>query len=184
MIKAVIALGVPSDFHKNGIFAFGKDNDLPWGKIPEDFKLFREKTMGSVCVMGAKTFQSLPKNLPGRVMVVIGDSSRECFNQSGELPDIIMRSDINWLEVIDIVYPNKDICLIGGLNFVMTNIDKCDEVHINFLMLTADHDTINPSIYINDVELSVFLKNFKFDSGQRIETSVDFCKSIKIGIWK
>ncbi|QBX32640.1 hypothetical protein Asfd1_14 [Aeromonas phage Asfd_1] len=184
MIKAVIALGVPSDFHKNGIFAFGKDNDLPWGKIPEDFKLFREKTMGTVCVMGAKTFQSLPKNLPGRVMVVVGDIKRECRNQAGELPEMIVNQDINWLDSIQNAYPQKDVCLIGGLNFVLSNLNKCDEIHINFLMLKDNHDTINPTIYIHDYTLAEYLEDFPVISSNRIETSVDFCTSIKVGVWK
>jgi dihydrofolate reductase len=49
----------------------GKDGGLPW-KIPEDTKFFRDKTMGSVMIMGRKTFDSFGgKPLPGRLHVVI-----------------------------------------------------------------------------------------------------------------
>lgn len=50
----------------------GKDNDIPW-RIKEDFQYFKDKTMGFPCVMGDKTYDSLPENyrpLPGRENIV------------------------------------------------------------------------------------------------------------------
>lgn len=44
----------------------GKNGTLPW-YIPEDLKHFKEYTAGNVCVMGRKTWDSLPvKPLPNR----------------------------------------------------------------------------------------------------------------------
>lgn len=52
----------------NGVI--GKDNDLPW-HIPGDLKRFKALTMGSVMIMGRKTFDSLPGVLPGRRHIVL-----------------------------------------------------------------------------------------------------------------
>ena len=52
----------------NGVI--GKDGKLPW-HIPADLKHFREVTMGTPMVMGRKTFDSLPKLLPGRRHIVL-----------------------------------------------------------------------------------------------------------------
>jgi len=52
----------------NGII--GRDNRLPW-RLPADLKRFKALTMGSVLVMGRKTFDSLPGLLPGRRHVVL-----------------------------------------------------------------------------------------------------------------
>jgi dihydrofolate reductase len=52
----------------NGVI--GRDNRLPW-HIPGDLKRFKALTMGSVMVMGRKTFESLPGLLPGRRHVVL-----------------------------------------------------------------------------------------------------------------
>ena len=52
--------------------AIGKNNDIPW-YIKEDFQHFKEKTMGFPCIMGDKTYDSLPdsfKPLPGRENIV------------------------------------------------------------------------------------------------------------------
>jgi dihydrofolate reductase len=52
----------------NGVI--GKDGGLPW-HISADLKRFKALTMGTVLVMGRRTFESLPKLLPGRRHVVI-----------------------------------------------------------------------------------------------------------------
>jgi dihydrofolate reductase len=49
----------------------GRDSRLPWS-ISEDMKRFRELTRGWPCVMGRKTWESLPKKpLPGRPNIVV-----------------------------------------------------------------------------------------------------------------
>src|SRR3989338_77176 len=53
---------------QNGII--GKNNDIPW-RIKEDFQHFKEATLGFPCIMGDKTYESLPvKPLPGRENIV------------------------------------------------------------------------------------------------------------------
>ena len=53
---------------QNGVI--GKDNDIPW-RISEDFQYFKEQTLGCPCIMGDKTYDSLPiKPLPGRENIV------------------------------------------------------------------------------------------------------------------
>lgn len=53
---------------QNGVI--GRDGKLPW-HIPADLRRFKALTMGSVLVMGRKTFESLPGVLPGRRHVVL-----------------------------------------------------------------------------------------------------------------
>lgn len=53
---------------RNGVI--GRDGTLPW-HIPADLKRFKALTMGSVMVMGRKTFDSLPGLLPGRRHIVL-----------------------------------------------------------------------------------------------------------------
>jgi dihydrofolate reductase len=53
----------------------GKDNALPWS-IAEDMARFRELTRGWPCVMGRKTWESLPRRpLPGRLNIVVSRST-------------------------------------------------------------------------------------------------------------
>jgi len=48
----------------------GRDNALPW-HLPSDFAHFKRSTIGHPVVMGRKTWESLPRALPGRVNVVV-----------------------------------------------------------------------------------------------------------------
>jgi dihydrofolate reductase len=52
----------------NGVI--GRDGTLPW-RISADLKRFKKLTMGSVMIMGRRTFESLPGLLPGRRHVVL-----------------------------------------------------------------------------------------------------------------
>lgn len=52
----------------NGVI--GNDNKLIW-HLPDDLKMFKSRTMGRPIIMGRKTFESLPKVLPGRVHYVL-----------------------------------------------------------------------------------------------------------------
>ncbi|HEX8366388.1 MAG TPA: dihydrofolate reductase [Allosphingosinicella sp.] len=50
--------------------AIGRDGALPW-HLPPDLKHFKAVTMGSAMIMGRRTFESLPKLLPGRRHIVV-----------------------------------------------------------------------------------------------------------------
>jgi dihydrofolate reductase len=62
----IISLLVAMD-EKGGI---GKDNGLPW-HLSADLKRFKALTMGHHLIMGRKTYESIGRSLPGRVMVII-----------------------------------------------------------------------------------------------------------------
>ncbi|MFB6307133.1 MAG: dihydrofolate reductase, partial [Flavobacteriales bacterium] len=48
----------------------GKDNGLIW-HLPNDLKFFKEMTMGHHVIMGRKTYESFPGNLPKRENIVV-----------------------------------------------------------------------------------------------------------------
>lgn len=51
--------------------AIGKDGGIPW-HIPEDLAMFKRETLGGACIMGRKTWESLPvKPLPKRLNIVV-----------------------------------------------------------------------------------------------------------------
>jgi len=66
MNKPVVTLVVARA--ANGVI--GRDGGLPW-RISADLRHFKKVTMGTVMVMGRKTFDSLPGVLPGRRHIVL-----------------------------------------------------------------------------------------------------------------
>ena len=57
----------------------GAGNQIPW-HLPDDFKWFKQKTMGHDLVMGRRTFESIGRPLPGRRTFVL---SRGSFSHPG-----------------------------------------------------------------------------------------------------
>ena len=53
---------------ENGVI--GVDGDLPW-KLRSDLRHFKRVTLGKPCLMGRKTWESLPFPLPGRPNLVL-----------------------------------------------------------------------------------------------------------------
>jgi dihydrofolate reductase len=52
----------------NGVI--GRDGGLPW-HLPEDLRLFKQRTYGHALVMGRRTYESIGRPLPGRTTVVV-----------------------------------------------------------------------------------------------------------------
>lgn len=60
--------------------AIGVDNGLPW-HIPEDFKFFKDKTIGKPIIMGRKTYESIGRPLPKRLNIIV-TRNKESVQQS------------------------------------------------------------------------------------------------------
>ena len=67
----------------------GDRDTIPW-RLSEDMKMFKERTLGNICIMGRKTWESFrnaPKPLyvlPGRVNVVITRDREKYATQFAE----------------------------------------------------------------------------------------------------
>ena len=62
----------------------GAGNKIPW-HLPEDFKWFKQTTMGNVIVMGRKTFESLGRPLPNRKNLVLTKHPQRLIKQHPEI---------------------------------------------------------------------------------------------------
>ena len=80
----------------------GADGALPW-HLPEDLKLFRERTTGSTVVMGRRTWDSLPERfrpLPGRTNVVLTSDpgwSAAGARRAGSVDDVLAEPGTVWV---------------------------------------------------------------------------------------
>jgi dihydrofolate reductase len=86
---------------ENGVI--GKDNKMPWN-IKGNLAHFKEMTMGYPCIMGRKTWDSLPKKpLPGRLNIIISRTLNKEDNPSFSLASLASANrgfDASWREVI------------------------------------------------------------------------------------
>ena len=102
-------------------YELGKDNNLVW-RLKEDLKFFKNTTMGHPIVMGRKTFESLPKVLPGRKNIVI--STSDIRNEEIELYKSIKEFLIKYKEF------KEDVFIIGGASIYKQFIDYSNKMYL------------------------------------------------------
>jgi len=102
----------------NGNF-IGKDNDLMWC-CREDLKHFKALTLNTNCLVGRKTFDSLPP-LKNRKLIVVG-------------------KEYNTLEEALALQPDW---VIGGGEIYKQTVLLCDELHISVI----DNDDVGDTSF-------------------------------------
>ena len=102
-------------------YELGKNNNLIW-YIKGDLKFFKETTMGHPIVMGRKTFESLPKVLPGRKNIVISKS--DILNNEIEKYKSIKEFLENYQNYKD------EIFIIGGASIYSSFIDLANKLYL------------------------------------------------------
>ena len=124
----------------------GKNNNLIWN-FKEDMKFFKDTTMGHTVVMGRKTFESLPKALPGRKNIVI--TSNADYQAQGAT---VVTSVEEALQIAD----NEEIFVIGGGKIYAEFLPYADKLFLTEIDAEcADADTyfpqFNKSDYIKEI---------------------------------
>lgn len=121
--------------------AIGKDNKMLW-HVPEDFKFFREKTIGNVLLMGRKTVESLPCKLTKRIVITVSRSGEEFEGENLEkaLDKAVKRSDL---------LGTDEIYIAGGGELYKATESIADEIYYT-LITRADAEPIK-----GDVEYKV-----------------------------
>lgn len=115
----------------------GKDNKLPW-HCKEDLQRFKRITMGNTIVMGRKTFESLPKMLPGRKHIVL--TRNEDFSHEGV-------EVFHSIDDLLVTYEGKeDLYIIGGAEIYRQFIDKFDVIEMTVIKGDYDGDAHFPDL--------------------------------------
>lgn len=133
MIKIIVAYD-----ENRGI---GKDNKIPW-HISDEFKFFKSTTNGSCCVMGRKTWESLPfKPLKNRCNIVVSNTIQS-------LPDAFVCSSLQ-----EAILKTGNNCFIIGGNKIYDEALKLnivDEIYASEIKGKYDCDTYFPILNLDD----------------------------------
>ena len=117
----------------------GNGNAIPW-HVPEDFKFFKQTTMGGILLMGRKTYESIGRPLPGRITVVL--------SRSGKLPAGTPPSEnlfcIRELSELENIVPEKKIFVAGGAEIYRQLLPLCSEIFLTTIDAEPDGDAFFP----------------------------------------
>jgi len=114
----------------NGVI--GRDGKLPW-HISADLKRFKRLTMGSVMIMGRRTFDSLPGVLPGRRHIVL---TRDSGWQSAGVE--VARNVADALQRAGA----EPITVIGGAEIFQLFLPIATRIELTEVLIDAAGDTI------------------------------------------
>jgi dihydrofolate reductase len=121
----------------------GADNKMLW-HIPEDFKHFKNVTMGKPCIMGRKTFDSivasLGKPLPGRINIVI---SRHNPQYAGALTVQSLDEALDQASKVEGV---KEIMIIGGAQIYEQALPRADKIYLTRVHQSPEGDAYFPAL--------------------------------------
>jgi len=117
----------------------GVKNGLPW-KLANDFKYFKNKTWGMPVIMGRNTFESLQKNLPGRINIVV--TTKEDWHPE----NIFITHTID--EAIEKARESdaKEIFIIGGGKIFKETIKIVDRIYLTRVHTKVEGDTSYPEM--------------------------------------
>ena len=121
---------------ENGVI--GRAGGLPW-RIPDDMRRFKALTMGKPCIMGRKTWDSLPKKpLPGRTNIVV--TRDESFRAEG---GTVTRSLDNAIAQAEQENPDE-IMIIGGAEIYRAALPLANRIHLTEVHGAFDGDVVMP----------------------------------------
>jgi len=112
----------------------GNKGEIPW-HLPEDFKWFKQTTMGHILVMGRKTYESIGRPLPGRETFVLSRTPRE-------IPGVRTFKDLSLLEHLE---TDKTIWIAGGSEIYQQMLPKCSELYLTRVHRQVEGDTYFPT---------------------------------------
>ena len=133
-VSMIVAKGINNEI--------GANNDLLW-HLPSDLKFFKACTMGKSIIMGRKTFQSLPKALPGRKNIVI--SSDKNLNAPGATVVTGIDAALNESET-------EEVFIIVGASVYEAFFPVADKLYITEVEFESD----KADVFFPKVDMSSF----------------------------
>jgi dihydrofolate reductase len=115
----------------------GIKNGLPW-RLSNDFKYFKNKTWGMPVIMGRNTYESLKKDLPGRINIVL--TKKKDWNAKNVFVTHEIDEAIKKAKESDA----KEIFIIGGGEVFKQTMEKVNRIYLTRVHTTVQGDTSYP----------------------------------------
>ena len=132
-MKAILAIA------KNRVI--GKSGGLPWPPIKEDFKWFKEFTMGKKLIVGKNTFDTLPM-LKNREILVLTRKVEELSHITNQY--IVNNNGLSGKIIDDVSDLDPDIIVAGGAKTYVRLLPYITEFYVTHVNGSYDGDTFMP----------------------------------------
>ena len=170
----------------------GCANMIPW-RLPEDFKWFKQMTIGNFVLMGRKTFESLGKPLPNRTNIVLTHHPKTLANDPafscvagkagvgnwrfrvGKLAyqwsfekfsprDVLLVRDMNkFVSTFETAHPNRELFIVGGAQIYTQLLPLCTDLYLTVVPRIVEGDAFFPEFEHQFDFAEVALKTADFE---------------------
>lgn len=120
----------------NGVI--GNEGSIPW-YIPKDLERFKELTMGHKVIMGRKTFESLPRKLEGRKVIVVSKTL-------GDVPKNAWALAIDLDSALSICNKDEEVFIAGGAKVYKEGLQYTNKLYITEVDFGYQGDTFFPVV--------------------------------------
>ena len=120
----------------------GVKNGLPW-RLPNDFKYFKNKTWGMPVIMGRHTYESMEKDLPGRINIVVTKKT------DWHPKNVFVTHTIEEAVAKAKETEGREIFIIGGGEIFSQTMDNVDRIYLTRVHTTVEGDTSYPKLDVS-----------------------------------
>ena len=120
----------------------GIKNGLPW-RLPNDFKYFKNKTWGMPVIMGRHTYESMEKDLPGRINIVVTKKT------DWHPKNVFVTHTIEEAVAKAKETEAREIFIIGGGEIFSQTMDNVDRIYLTRVHTTVEGDTSYPELDVS-----------------------------------
>jgi dihydrofolate reductase len=117
----------------NGVI--GNRGAIPW-RLPEDMRRFKSLTVGKPCIMGRKTWESLPKRpLPDRTNIIV------THNRAYRADGAIVAGTLDEAFVCAQAQNGEEIMIVGGADIYRACLPRATRIHLTEIHANVEGDT-------------------------------------------
>lgn len=149
-------------------WGIGYKGGLPWNRIPEDMKFFKEKTMGHPVIMGRKTMESLGNKFPleGRVNIVLSKALKDPGDGRYFVEKRVVDAVTTARDRSGVDFENTEAYVIGGSEIFKEFVPMMSGLFVTIVKGNFKSDTFfNPfsnARLIEEVSSKTIRENSKF----------------------
>lgn len=123
----------------------GKDGKLPW-RIPGDLKFFKQMTENCICVVGRKTFDTLPFLANRKFVVESREIGRYQLGKDPRTGNEICGTNLDPEGRYSPIYSGRsDAWVIGGATIYQRLLPFCTDLYLTRIFKAYEGDTFFPS---------------------------------------
>jgi dihydrofolate reductase len=138
----------------------GFNNQIPW-HLPGDLGRFKKLTMGHHLILGLKTYQSIGKPLPGRMMIVLSRNPE--YKLTGGLVADSLQDALRIAQDAG----ESEAFVIGGAEIYQLALPIADRMYLSHVHTTSQADVFFPE-YDHENWLRICEQEFPADQANPI----------------